>query len=102
MLRQSQAPFMDMLVQRSLVELSLNLHKLGMQVNPIGNETPRMELVTDTPIKVALPIVIHHSTQEGQILMHPSDYSNLMRNAFYPTPTFGGHSVIPALINVRL
>jgi hypothetical protein len=102
MLRESAAPLVERLAQRSLVELSLNLHKLGMQVNPISNDTPKMELITDTPIKISLPIIIHHSTQEGQILMHPSDYSNLMRNAFNPVPCFGGYSVIPALINVRL
>lgn len=99
MLRHSITPMMDMLVQRTLVELSLNLHKLGMQVDPISN-SPKLELVTDTPTRMALPIVIHHSAQEGQLLMHPRDYSNIMRNAFYPTP--GQHSVIPALINVRL
>jgi len=101
MLRQSQAPFMEILAQRSLVELSLELHKLGMQVDPISNDTPKMELVTETPIRMALPIVIHQSAQEGQILMHPRDYSNIMRDAaFYPNP--GGHSIIPTLINVRL
>lgn len=86
------------LAEKSLYDISSKLFEMGMQTNPIEGKDHRLVLTYQhteyTPMGgarqiITLPIAVHPSVQKGQLVMHPADYSELIRNTYSDPSCYG-------------